>query len=50
MTKCECELGRFTCRHCLENAKPYHYTSDDGTRYPAPPVDLLPKKRTPLED
>lgn len=26
---CRCESG-FTCRHCLANAKPYHYTLAGG--------------------
>jgi hypothetical protein len=33
--ECRCE-SRFTCGHCLRNAKPYHYTLSDGTRVIVP--------------
>jgi len=29
--ECRCEIGRFTCGHCLRNAKPYFYTLSDGS-------------------
>ena len=35
-TECQCD-HRFTCRHCLRNAKPWHYTLSDGSAlYVAP--------------
>lgn len=43
---CECSHN-FTCKHCLQNAKPWHYTLSDGSaivggapdRFQAAPVE-----------
>lgn len=37
--ECKCE-SNFTCGYCLRNAKPWHFTCDNGTVIPAVPVDL----------
>lgn len=34
---CECN-ERFTCRHCLANAKPYFYTLNDGSAIAVGPL------------
>jgi hypothetical protein len=30
LPRCQCELGRFTCRACLQDAKPWFYTLKSG--------------------
>lgn len=37
--ECKCE-SNFTCRYCLRNAKPWHFTCSSGAVIPAVPVDL----------
>jgi hypothetical protein len=37
--ECKCE-SNFTCGYCLRNAKPYHFTCDNGTVIMGAPGDL----------
>jgi hypothetical protein len=39
---CKCD-SRFTCGHCLKNAKPYFFTLASGERIYEVPVQHAPK-------
>lgn len=48
--ECRCEYN-FTCGYCLRNAKPYHFTLNDGTRiYQLPAFISQPKGRSEEAD